>query len=75
MREVARRTGADLTLAAGDPLLDADLLLAADLGWRPGHGELAEASWTAPGVRTLPERGVAAGERILREFLRTVRSR
>ncbi|MBQ0849323.1 HAD family hydrolase [Streptomyces sp. NPDC057620] len=69
MREVARRTGADLTLAAGDSLLDADLLLAADRAWRPGHGELAEAGWTAPGVTALPERGVVAGERILGEFL------
>ncbi|MCX4909077.1 HAD family hydrolase [Streptomyces sp. NBC_00878] len=73
MREVARRTGATLTLAAGDSLLDADLLLAADRGWRPGHGELADVGWTAPGITSLPERGVAAGERILREFLREVR--
>lgn len=69
MREVARRTGAELTLAAGDSLLDADLLLAADRGWRPGHGELADEGWTAPTVTALPERGVVAGERILREFL------
>ncbi|MGI5198469.1 HAD family hydrolase [Streptomyces sp. CA-288835] len=74
MHEIARRTGADLTLAAGDSLLDADLLLAADRGWRPGHGELADVGWTAPGITSLPERGVAAGERILREFLREVRS-
>ncbi|WP_260694820.1 HAD family hydrolase [Streptomyces sp. IB201691-2A2] len=73
MREVARRTGATLTLAAGDSLLDADLLLAADRGWRPGHGELADVGWTAPGITALPERGIAAGERILREFLREVR--
>ncbi|MEU6065902.1 HAD family hydrolase [Streptomyces sp. NPDC047082] len=73
VRELARRTGADLTLAAGDSLLDADLLLAADRGWRPGHGELADADWTAPAISTLHERGVLAGERILREFLRTVR--
>ncbi|MEU9188157.1 HAD family hydrolase [Streptomyces sp. NPDC048484] len=73
MREVARRTGATRALAAGDSLLDADLLLAADRGWRPGHGELAEAGWTAPGVTSLPERGVTAGERILREFLSEVR--
>ncbi|MFH8803412.1 HAD family hydrolase [Streptomyces sp. NPDC017936] len=73
VREVARRTGAELTLAAGDSLLDADLLLAADRGWRPGHGELADAAWTAPHITALPERGVLAGERILREFLRTAR--
>ncbi|AYN41562.1 HAD family hydrolase [Streptomyces dangxiongensis] len=69
VREVARRTGAELTLAAGDSLLDADLLLAADRGWRPGHGELADITWSAPHVSALPERGVLAGERILREFL------
>ncbi|XIE78368.1 HAD family hydrolase [Streptomyces sp. SBR177] len=68
VREVARRTGATLTLAAGDSLLDADLLLAADRGWRPGHGELADTEWTAPHVTALPERGVTAGERIVRAF-------
>ncbi|MGW4082213.1 HAD family hydrolase [Streptomyces sp. NPDC004822] len=70
LRELARRTGAELTLAAGDSLLDADLLLAADRGWRPGHGELADTDFTAPAVTALPERGVLAGERILREFLK-----
>ncbi|MFC5216766.1 HAD family hydrolase [Streptomyces coerulescens] len=74
VREVARRTGADLTLAAGDSLLDANLLLAADRGWRPGHGELADADWTAPAISALPERGVLAGERILREFLKETRT-
>jgi hypothetical protein len=68
--EVARRTGATTVYAAGDSLLDADFLLAADAGWRPGHGELAESGWTAPHVSALPERGVAAGERILAEALR-----
>jgi hypothetical protein len=61
-------------VAAGDSLLDADLLLAADRGWRPGHGELADAGWTGPAIAALPERGVLAGERILREFLKTVRT-
>ncbi|MFE9026482.1 HAD family hydrolase [Streptomyces iakyrus] len=73
MREVARRTGAGLTLAAGDSLLDTDLLLAADQGWRPGHGELADTGFAAPSIRVLPDRGVLAGERILREFLGAVR--
>ncbi|MEU6877238.1 HAD family hydrolase [Streptomyces sp. NPDC046712] len=68
MREVARRCGATLTLAAGDSLLDADLLLAADRAWRPGHGELADTAWTAPHLDVLAERGVAAGEEILRRF-------
>ncbi|MEU0805616.1 HAD family hydrolase [Streptomyces sp. NPDC005970] len=66
--EVARRTGAREVLGAGDSLLDADLLLAADLAWRPGHGELADEGWTAPHVTALEARGVAAGEEILRAF-------
>ncbi|MFD3514021.1 HAD family hydrolase [Streptomyces sp. NPDC058657] len=70
VREVARRTGASLTLAAGDSLLDADLLEAADLAWRPGHGELADAGWNAPALTVLPEAGIAAGEEILRQFIR-----
>lgn len=73
MREVARRTGATLTLAAGDSLLDADLLLAADRGWRPAHGELADAGWSAPHIEVTAERGVAAGEEILRRFVRAAR--
>ncbi|MER5774645.1 HAD family hydrolase [Streptomyces sp. NPDC002039] len=68
MREVARRTGATTTLAAGDSLLDADLLLAADRGWRPGHGELADAGWNAPSVTALTVAGVLAGEEIVRAF-------
>ncbi|WP_433856141.1 HAD family hydrolase [Streptomyces kronopolitis] len=67
--EVARRTGAAEILAAGDSLLDADLLLSADRGWRPGHGELADAGWSAPHVTALEARGVAAGEEIVRAFL------
>ncbi|MFD3756417.1 HAD family hydrolase [Streptomyces sp. NPDC058622] len=70
MHEVARRTGATTTLAAGDSLLDADLLLAADRGWRPGHGELADAGWESPSVTALTEAGVLAGEAIVRAFAR-----
>ncbi|MHC5906167.1 HAD family hydrolase [Streptomyces sp. S6] len=73
VREVVRRTGAELSLGAGDSLLDADLLEAVDRAWRPGHGELADTGWAGPGVTALPERGVLAGERILREFLKAVR--
>ncbi|MEL5955830.1 HAD family hydrolase [Streptomyces sp. CLV115] len=70
MNEAARRAGATLTLAAGDSLLDADLLLAADRAWRPAHGELADTGWSAPHAEVTAERGVAAGEEILRHFLR-----
>lgn len=64
--EVARRTDAPYICAAGDALLDADLLLAADRAFRPGHGELADTGWEAPHVRALPVTGVLAGEEILR---------
>lgn len=73
VREVARRTGARTVLAAGDSLLDADLLLAADRAWRPGHGELADTGWHAGNVEVLADRGVAAGEEILRRFLAAAR--
>lgn len=63
--EVRRRTGARTVLAAGDSLLDIELLLAADAGIRPGHGELAETAWTAPHVVATRSAGVRAGEEIL----------
>ncbi|MGV9315990.1 HAD family hydrolase [Streptomyces sp. NPDC003691] len=69
VREVARRAGTAEILAAGDSLLDADLLLAADRAWRPGHGELAAEGWSGPRVTALAESGVLAGEEILRRFL------
>ncbi|MDF9812932.1 HAD family hydrolase [Streptomyces sp. SPB162] len=72
LEEVVRRTGATEVLAAGDSLLDADLLLAADAGWQPGHGELADSGWTAPHVTALATLGVAAGEEILRRMLARV---
>jgi hydroxymethylpyrimidine pyrophosphatase-like HAD family hydrolase len=66
--EVARRAGTATTLAAGDSLLDRDLLEAADLGVRPGHGEIHDSGWAAPHVRALTSAGIAAGEDILRWF-------
>ncbi len=68
LAEVVRRTGATEVLAAGDSLLDTDLLLAADKGWRPGHGELADFGWTAPHITALKTHGVAAGEVIVRRM-------
>ena len=69
LAEVERRVGGATVLSAGDSLLDAELLLAADAGWRPGHGELADSGWTAPGVTALTQIGVAAGEEIVRQLL------
>ena len=74
LAEVERRTGASTVLTAGDSLLDAELLLAADGGYRPGHGELADSGWTAPGVTALAEVGVAAGEEIVRRLLARIQA-
>lgn len=63
--EVVRRAGGDLLLAAGDSLLDAELLEVADQAIRPSHGELADTGWTAPRVAVTAARGVMAGEEIV----------
>jgi len=70
--EVARRIDADLVLAAGDSLLDIDLLLGADLGIHPRHGELYETGWSAPNVTQTAAVGVCAGEEIVGWFAETV---
>ncbi len=66
--EVAERIGADLVLAAGDSLLDVDLLEGADLGIHPRHGELFECGWSAPHVTCTQASGVLAGEQIVAWF-------
>ncbi|GAA1699549.1 hypothetical protein GCM10009765_56250 [Fodinicola feengrottensis] len=67
--EVAGRMEADTVLAAGDSLLDAELLAAADAAVRPGHGELADSNWSAPRVQALTERGIAGGEAVVEWLL------
>lgn len=66
--EVVRRTGARVVLAAGDSLLDTDLLEYADLAVRPGHGEIADSGWSRPHVTGLATQGIRAGEEILAWF-------
>ncbi len=68
--EIMARTGARTLLAAGDSLLDGDLLQFADLAIRPDHGELAEADLQAEHLSVTKATGVLAGEEILR-WLRT----
>ena len=63
--EVARRTGAEIVLAAGDSLLDVDLLEAADRGIAARHGELVASGWRAPHVAITAASGVLAGEEIV----------
>ncbi|WUH96639.1 HAD family hydrolase [Spirillospora sp. NBC_00431] len=62
--EVAHRTGASTTLAAGDSLLDIDLLEAADASVRPAHGELHDTGWTSPSTTVSAARGILAGQEI-----------
>jgi len=62
---VAERAGVSQVLAAGDSLLDRELLSFADLAVRPGHGELAAAGWCEPHVTALDAVGLAAGEQIV----------
>jgi hypothetical protein len=69
--EIGRRVGAEVVLAAGDSLLDIDLLLHADLGIHPGHGELHDTGWSAPNVTATAAAGVRAGEEIVRWFAET----
>jgi hypothetical protein len=71
--EVARRAGCNRVLAAGDSLLDAELLESADAGVRPAHGELHEIAWRRPHVAVTGSRGVLAGEEILRRLLERAR--
>lgn len=63
--EVLRRTGAQRMLAAGDSLLDTDLLLAADAAIRPCHGELHHTGWSTPGLTVTQTSGVRAGAEIV----------
>ncbi|WP_018654978.1 hypothetical protein [Actinomadura flavalba] len=67
-REVAARTGATTLLAAGDSLLDRDLLEAADHAVRPAHGELHDTGFAGADVTAAS--GVHAGIEITRWFRR-----
>ena len=71
--EVARRTGTDRIVAAGDSLLDRPMLEAADVAFRPAHGELDDAGWFDPHLQVTEAWGVLAGEEILRRVLELVR--
>jgi len=62
--EIRDRLGGPL-LAAGDSLLDADLLEVADAAIRPAHGELAGAGFTRDHLTVTTATGVRAGEEML----------
>jgi hypothetical protein len=65
LAEIARRSGGTRLLAAGDSLLDADLLDAAEFAVRPAHGELADLGWHRGHVAVTSSTGVLAAEEIL----------
>ncbi|HVL83436.1 MAG TPA: HAD family hydrolase [Pseudonocardia sp.] len=66
--EVRARCGGGLLLAAGDSLLDADLLDAADIAVRPAHGELADSGYARPHLTVTTATGGAAGAELLRRL-------
>jgi hydroxymethylpyrimidine pyrophosphatase-like HAD family hydrolase len=66
--EVAGRTGVAGTVAAGDSLLDADLLEAADRGIVARHGELVASGWTCATVSVTDRSGVEGGAEIVDWF-------
>jgi hypothetical protein len=63
--EVRARCGGGALLAAGDSLLDADLLDGADLAIRPAHGELAETGFARPHLAVTAHTGARAGAELL----------
>lgn len=67
VRALADRLGARLVIAAGDSLLDRDLLEAADIAIRPCHGELHEAGHDTAVVTSIG--GILAAEEILTAVL------
>ncbi|GAB2488165.1 hypothetical protein GCM10027265_45040 [Jatrophihabitans fulvus] len=66
--EVAARLEAGRVLAAGDSLLDSDLLSAADAAIAARHGELVEADAVPGGVEVTGAVGIDAGEEIVAWF-------
>jgi hypothetical protein len=70
--EVARRTGCERVVAAGDSILDVDLLMAADRAIHPRHGELYDQGWSAPTVERTDAGGILAGEQIVAWFRRQI---
>lgn len=73
LAEVAKRTESDTIIAAGDSLLDQQMLELADIAFRPLHGELHDAGFTAPHLRLTSSRGILAGQEILRGILDIIR--
>ena len=67
--EVMARTGDGPLLAAGDSLLDTDLLAAARAAIRPAHGELADTDFRLDHLAVTRSTGVLAGAELLEWLL------
>lgn len=67
--EVARRVGADTVLAAGDSLLDAEMLESATRAVRPAHGELHEVGWQTDGLVVTSTAGATGGQEVAQWLL------
>lgn len=72
VEEVRRRRGLEHVIAAGDSILDADMLQYADIGIRPAHGELHDVDWKSPNVQVTGHAGTMAGEEIALWFAHQV---
>ncbi len=59
----------DLHVAAGDSLMDYDMIIEADFGYSPTHGELYEMRPTDEKVRWLNGMGATSTEELLRSIL------
>lgn len=70
--EVRRRLDAPILLAAGDSLLDQQMLEEATFAFRPAHGELHEAQYDADHLTVTSARGILAGEEMLEAITSTV---
>jgi hypothetical protein len=65
VEEVRRRTGAGTVIAAGDSLLDRQMLDLATIAFRPAHGELEDTGHSSPNLTVTRSRGIMAGEELL----------
>jgi hypothetical protein len=70
--ELLRRLDRDTVLAAGDSLLDQELLTRACGGIRPAHGELHDRGWHQDHIAVTVSAGVMAGEEIAADLLAEV---
>jgi hypothetical protein len=73
LAEVVRRTGCSAVAAAGDSLLDAGMLAAADAAVRPAHGELHDTDWRPPHLRVTEDAGLRGGEQVIEALLAVTR--